>query len=322
MDDHKSVSKLTPAHTADEDEVDNAAAKRRTKRIVSRYSESESRIKEEDGDDFEERGVGAIRTKHRLSRHSILSQSAGSLNKLTLSKPASASVSGPTISNAPSTSRSGSGHRHHNSQSYTHSESPLPTTAPSSPSVGFSPQPSHATGDAGPKVEDTNPFAPLQPFASSIPMSANDNLLLNNPLMQIIPNVNMAMSGMTLSTPAAPMVPAPNPFPHITRVMPASGSIQGGIEITLLGANFSPEGLATACIAFGESVVPFGPTVQIFSNSALICTLPPRPSPGPVEVRLLGVRDMTNPGMASTAPIFTYTDDGDKDLLVSSPPDE
>lgn len=316
MDDHKSVSKLTPAHTADEEEVDTGAAKRRTKRIVARYSESEARIKEEDGDDFEEGGVGAIRNKHRLSRHSVLSQSAGSLTKLTSSKPVSASVNGPTISNAPSTSRSGPGHAHRHSQSYTHSESPLPTTAPSSPSVGFSPQPSHATGDTGAKSEaELNAFAPLQPFGSSIPLSANDNLLLNNPLMQAMPSVNMALSGMTLSSPATAMAPQPNPFPHITRVMPASGPVQGGIEITLLGANFSPEALTTACIAFGENIVPFGPTVQIFSNSALICSLPPRSVAGPVEVKLVGVREMA-PGVASPAPIFTYTDEGDKDLMI------
>ncbi|CAG8781052.1 4132_t:CDS:1, partial [Acaulospora colombiana] len=83
-DDHKSIQKLTPAHTADEEEVDSFAtpSKRRTKRIVSKHSEGEGRVKLEE-DDFEESGVGAIRNKPRSNRMSHLSRSATGITKLT-----------------------------------------------------------------------------------------------------------------------------------------------------------------------------------------------------------------------------------------------
>jgi hypothetical protein len=119
-------------------------------------------------------------------------------------------------------------------------------------------------------------------------------------------------------TPSMPPPPNLNPYPHITRVIPSSGSILGGIEVTLFGSNFSRESLANAGIAFGGNVVTFGNGMggvagaQVWSETVLICTLPPSLLSGPVQVSLVGVP--TSPVPPDGPPIFTYTEEGDKDL--------
>ena len=83
--------------------------------------------------------------------------------------------------------------------------------------------------------------------------------------------------------------------------------MHGGIEITLLGSNFRPDMNVHAL--FGNSLAA---ETQFWSNNVLICKLPPSQRPGPVTVMLTGVPDEVQP--ASACPIFTYTDDGDRDL--------
>ena len=83
--------------------------------------------------------------------------------------------------------------------------------------------------------------------------------------------------------------------------------MHGGIEITLLGSNFRPDMNVHAL--FGNSMAA---ETQFWSNNVLICKLPPSQRPGPVTVMLTGVPDEAQP--PSGPPIFTYTDDGDRDL--------
>ncbi|KAG8849265.1 SPT3 Dosage dependent suppressor of Ty-induced promoter mutations-like protein [Serendipita sp. 411] len=319
MDDHKSVQKMTPAHTADEEEADNYgfSAKRRTKRILSKHSESDGRIKEEDADEFEEKGVGAIRTKARISRHSTISRSGTGLSKLTTA------AAGPAITTTTNVynHQGGSAHSHHNSQSYTHSESPLPTTAPSSPSAGFSPPPTQSNGESGHKTDLEGPSYTNSLFSPVSPVSA----MLGGVPMASMSNVGMAMHGPSLAGPppmATLPVPQPNPHPVIAHVIPGSGPMTGGIEVTLLGSNFSPEALANACILFGTNAVVFGGNggARMYSESAILCNLPPSAIAGPVEVKLLGVPGPESSGSIfdRRPPIFTYTDEGDRDLMMQA----
>lgn len=83
--------------------------------------------------------------------------------------------------------------------------------------------------------------------------------------------------------------------------------------MTLFGDNFSREALTNAGVAFGPNIVPFasGSSLHVWSETVLICTLPPSAMPGPVEVKLLGVG---TGGQETQAPVFTYVEEGDKDL--------
>ena len=133
------------------------------------------------------------------------------------------------------------------------------------------------------------------------------------------PGSTSLSSGMGPFTPMGfPTVFQPNlqpafpPPPHqlhpkIDRLIPAQGPMHGGIEITILGSNFRPDMNVHAL--FGNSLAA---ETLFWSNNVLICKLPPSQRPGPVTVMLMGVPDEAQP--ASTAPIFTYTDDGDRDL--------
>jgi uncharacterized protein len=101
--------------------------------------------------------------------------------------------------------------------------------------------------------------------------------------------------------------PPPPLHPKIDRLIPAQGPMHGGIEITLLGSNFRPD--MNVHVVFGGSLAA---ETQFWSNNVLICKLPPSQRPGPVTVILTGVPEEAQP--ASASPIFTYTDDGDRDL--------
>ncbi|KIM23266.1 hypothetical protein M408DRAFT_28061 [Serendipita vermifera MAFF 305830] len=327
-DDHKSVPKLTPAHTADEEDGDSygISTKRRAKRVLAKYSESEGRIKQEEVDDADDAGVGAIRNKHRLARKSnALSRSATGISRLTTTSAASTSAPLPITTTTNIYSREPPIPGHRSSHSYaTHSESPLATTAPSSPSAGFSPPPP-VSGTVGEMDGVVNSLASMPLFSPTAP--------------SFQPQVD-GMSGMMnatipgLTNTLQPSPPPPSiPCPLITKVIPGSGPILGGIEVTLLGANFSREMLASAIIAFGENYVTFagsdatttiieggsvGTGAQVWSETVIICTLPPSAVPGPVEVKLLGVPTPPNqmdmgpvPG-----PIFVYTDENERDLMI------
>ena len=105
----------------------------------------------------------------------------------------------------------------------------------------------------------------------------------------------------------------------------------GGIEVTLLGANFSRELLSGAIIAFGDNFVSFASSgasttiieggsvstgAQVWSETVIICPLPPSAVAGPVEVKLLGVPVSNNQMDMGPAqgPIFLYTDENERDL--------
>jgi uncharacterized protein len=96
--------------------------------------------------------------------------------------------------------------------------------------------------------------------------------------------------------------------PRIHRLIPSSGPIVGGIEVTVLGSNFHPS-LQLNC-RFGDAVAS---STQRWSDNTLVCLLPPRATSGVVAVWFSGLQEAED----GTPPcLFTYTDESDRALSV------
>ncbi|ODV91747.1 hypothetical protein CANCADRAFT_30083 [Tortispora caseinolytica NRRL Y-17796] len=90
-------------------------------------------------------------------------------------------------------------------------------------------------------------------------------------------------------------------LPSAEKLVPSSGSVRGGIEVTLLGKGFRP-GLI---VLFGDAPAP---STICWSESTMIAQLPPAASQGPVMV--------TFHGFPNDQPqVFTYVDDTDRQLM-------
>jgi hypothetical protein len=99
-----------------------------------------------------------------------------------------------------------------------------------------------------------------------------------------------------------------NPRPCINRLVPAEGPTHGGIEVTILGENFHP---GMVCL-FGNFPAV---TVQSYGPTTLVCLLPASPSPGPVQVQVIGEDGQPIPLQPGQQPaIFTYNDTTDRKL--------
>jgi hypothetical protein len=139
------------------------------------------------------------------------------------------------------------------------------------------------------------PTAPPSPVAMSVPQYQ----LLQEPL------ASAPLPFMFFPEPP-PMTPVPQPRIH--RLIPSSGPIIGGIEVTVLGSNFHPS-LQLNCI-FGDVMAS---STQRWSDNTLVCILPPRPTSGVVAVWFSGIQKDED----GTPPcLFTYTDESDRALLV------
>jgi len=92
---------------------------------------------------------------------------------------------------------------------------------------------------------------------------------------------------------------------RINRVIPAEGSIYGGVEVTILGSGFY-EGVT--CL-FGEN--PAVPT-HCWSQNTLVCILPPATNPGTVVVSLKEHPIVLD---GQDVPLFTYFDESDRALM-------
>ncbi len=100
--------------------------------------------------------------------------------------------------------------------------------------------------------------------------------------------------------------PPPPRIPAITRLVPAEGPTVGGIEVTVLGENFTP---GMICSFGAMSAV----TVQHYGPTTLVCLLPPSGHPGQVSVT---IHDPQSPTSQLQAPgaTFTYQDVSDRKL--------
>ncbi|KAL4254285.1 hypothetical protein ABKN59_002888 [Abortiporus biennis] len=97
------------------------------------------------------------------------------------------------------------------------------------------------------------------------------------------------------------------PPPKIHRLIPSSGPTYGGIEVTVLGANFHPA-MQLNCV-FGDAR---STATHRWSDNTLVCVLPPSATPGVVSVWFDGIvkdEDGTPPSL------FTYTDETDRALM-------
>ncbi len=96
------------------------------------------------------------------------------------------------------------------------------------------------------------------------------------------------------------------PPPKIHRRIPSSGPTYGGIEVTVLGANFHPA-MQLNCV-FGD--IPSSSTHR-WSDNTLVCLLPPTTSPGVVAVWFDGIQKEED---GSPPSLFAYTDETDRAL--------
>lgn len=99
--------------------------------------------------------------------------------------------------------------------------------------------------------------------------------------------------------------------PKIHRLIPASGPTHGGVEITVLGSNFSS---ATLSVVFGGTRAT---STQKWSDNTLVCLLPPRATPGQVIVTVERVDDgvVSEEHDSTASNVFTYVDNSDRALM-------
>ncbi|KAF9902011.1 SPT3 Dosage dependent suppressor of Ty-induced promoter mutations-like protein [Linnemannia zychae] len=180
------------------------------------------------------------------------------------------------------------------------SVTPTPVTRRTSTSGGVGPiKRKRPTGAANPLASSA-----AQPTTSTIaspinPLAATPSLVSPSPLPSIL--------GLTSSL---AMVPPGFIVPKMSRLIPNQGPCFGGIEITVLGANFY-----AGLTAMFDST-PALPT-QFWSPNTLICILPPRIQPGTTVVTFKEHPSITLPqaGDMSEMMLFTYIDESDKALM-------
>ncbi|KAF9010577.1 hypothetical protein BDQ17DRAFT_1346462 [Cyathus striatus] len=98
-------------------------------------------------------------------------------------------------------------------------------------------------------------------------------------------------------------------LPTIHRLIPNMGPTHGGIEVTVLGANFHSS-LQLNCI-FGNVAAS---STQRWSENTLVCVLPPRATAGVVAVWFDGFPKMDEQ-VGSPPSLFTYMDESDRALM-------
>ncbi|CCU99137.1 unnamed protein product [Malassezia sympodialis ATCC 42132] len=126
-------------------------------------------------------------------------------------------------------------------------------------------------------------------------------------------SANMGQLFMPLTVPSGMLGQASDgsgaTAPSITKLVPAEGPTTGGIEVTVLGENFT-EGIQ--CV-FGDT--PSTHT-RVWSSTTLVCILPPCFRPGPVIVSLQGTPDTHSASQESQSlQLFTYIDSTDRALM-------
>ncbi|KAI1117441.1 hypothetical protein F5Y14DRAFT_349021 [Nemania sp. NC0429] len=94
--------------------------------------------------------------------------------------------------------------------------------------------------------------------------------------------------------------------PAILRIIPNEGSKCGGAEITVLGSNFTNDGLE---VYFGSQKAI---TTTYWGPTSLVCMLPPSPTSGPVPVT---IKQPGRPQLFQQPALFNYRDDGEDQLI-------
>jgi uncharacterized protein len=160
-----------------------------------------------------------------------------------------------------------------------------------------------------PELSQTPPLAhDLLQAMSQMPQSHQANGLqsLNLPSM-MIPAQAHSMPFLLFDSPSTPQSLQ---LPSIHRLIPNAGPTHGGIEVTVLGANFHPN-LQLNCV-FGDIAAS---STQRWSENTLVCMLPPRATPGVVAVWFEGFPQVED-HLTSPPSLFTYSDESDRALCV------
>ncbi|KAK7035466.1 SPT3 Dosage dependent suppressor of Ty-induced promoter mutations-like protein [Paramarasmius palmivorus] len=159
----------------------------------------------------------------------------------------------------------------------------------------------------GDPMSDTDLFGP-QPH--SPPSSSGDNSVNNSIINGSLPNILLPFLFAPPSTNNMPSVPPPT----IHRLIPNCGPTHGGIEVTVLGANFHAALINSITCVFGGTPAS---STQRWSDNALVCVLPPRASAGVVDVKIRYSDEGGKEEESSGDPpmLFTYSDESDRALM-------
>jgi len=153
-----------------------------------------------------------------------------------------------------------------------------------------------------------NNFAnmPLYNIPNTTATMMNNQLLVDQNIVipsNTIPEANQKLFNNTDININRVKIPSEE-APYINRLIPNEGPLSGGIEVTVLGVNFM-EGLV---VLFGDTEAQ----TQFYSESTLICILPPAPLPGPVPV---SVKSYSFNIPIQNLMIFNYKNETDKQLM-------
>ncbi|KAJ3906805.1 hypothetical protein F5879DRAFT_999974 [Lentinula edodes] len=203
-----------------------------------------------------------------------------------------------------------------NAPSPTASEPLSITTAPSPPSYPplTSADPLSATEipslQFSTQESDSSPDVLTTPLDIDIPMLPESITNLEDLFTAagVAPDATMIPPSVTSASLPFLFTPPPTTIsmPIIHRLIPNCGPTHGGIEVTVLGANFHPT-LQFNCV-FGD--MPASST-QRWSDNTLVCILPPRATAGMVSVWFDGF-----PKVEEQPPsFFTYSDESDRALM-------
>ncbi|KAH9839336.1 uncharacterized protein C8Q71DRAFT_806502 [Rhodofomes roseus] len=228
----------------------------------------------------------------------------------TVRRGSSASADSPLHAASPAATRSSSP-----LQSYAHSPlsafSPVESQGPQSLFDFNAPTPDDGPTSIDsdvPMAQEVSPeaVATIHPLTGSfLPPSHADPQLSVDPTQTLNMPPQPAPFFLFAQNPPPPM--ASLPAPKIHRLIPASGPTFGGIEVTVLGANFHSS--MQLNLLFGGVA---SSSTQRWSDNTLVCLLPPRADPGIVTVWLEGVEKIED----GTPPcMFTYTDETDRALM-------
>ena len=218
----------------------------------------------------------------------------------------------PTFFNSPSTaaqtsapSNAGGRWQHRSQQSITAPNS----RSNSPPDLTFPPSNANLNSTI-PRFDPSTPFSGIQSAPVSNAASPEDSTFttfsrwnLENP----IPGITIPTE---IDTPGSSSLSV---TPIISKIIPSEGPTAGGIEVTILGQNFT-QGITAQ---FGEkTAIP----TECYSSTTLVCLLPPSATPGPVFVTLKDAFGRTIDttsvnGRIEQQRLFTYINTADKALM-------
>lgn len=188
-------------------------------------------------------------------------------------------------------------------------EGSIISSLPSPPNSYSSPPTNYSVFNLGDSVMfdeslNTRQMMPLSPpcTAPSSPFANRSSTLSMNPTTNFL--------SLPVSLKPEPDLLFPTlPLPKIHRLIPSSGPTYGGIEVTILGANFHAN-IPFNCV-FGDAIAS---STSRWSDNTLVCILPPQAMSGVVSVSFQGIQieeDLRAPAL------FTYIDEADRALYVS-----